>query len=117
MPMIQRTLSGEDRLELARLEAAHQRKTSLAVSIIRVLNDLGSEAENSAKLARVTELLSSAAHTDRERVLDAEAVAKTIIETQASGKSNELESHCGSPSSRSCNTSLKSRTISELNTG
>ena len=86
----QRTLSGEDRLELARLEAAHQRKTSLAVSIIRILNDLGSEAENSAKLARITELLSSAAHADRESVLDAEVVAQTIIETQTSGKTNDM---------------------------
>ena len=56
MPISSAHFSGEDRLELARLEAAHQRKTSLAVSIIKILNDLGSEAENSAKLARITEL-------------------------------------------------------------
>ena len=87
---IQRTLSNEDRLELARLEAAHQRKTSLAVSIIRILNDLGSEAENSAKLAMVTELLSNAAHSDRERVLDAEVVSQTIIEAQTSGPKREV---------------------------
>ena len=87
---VQRTLSGEDRLQIAGLEAAHQRKTSLAVSIIRILNDLGSEAENSAKFACVTKLLSNTAHTDRERVLDAEVVAQTIIETQTSGETNAI---------------------------
>jgi hypothetical protein len=77
----QNGLSAADRREVERLEKAHRRKTALAVSIMRILNDLGSDAANATKLARVTELLTSTAHIDRESVSDAENMARTIIES------------------------------------
>jgi hypothetical protein len=74
-------LSAGDRKEIEHLEHAHRRKTALAVSIVRILSELGSEAETSTKLTHVKELLTSTVHGDRERVSEAEDLARTIIET------------------------------------
>ena len=76
-------LSAGDRKEIEHLEHAHRRKTALAVSIVRILSELGSEAESSTKLAHVKDLLTSTVHGDRERVSEAEDLARTIIETDA----------------------------------
>jgi hypothetical protein len=73
------TLTEKDRREVERLEQSHRRKTGLAVSIIRILNDLGSDGRNPDKLARITELLTSAPHHDRETVGEAEDLAQSII--------------------------------------
>ncbi len=74
-------LSAADRKEIEHLQLAHRRKTALAVSIVRILSELESEAENSSKLAHVRDLLTRTAHGDPERVSEAEDLARTIIET------------------------------------
>ncbi len=72
-------LSVKEREEVARIEEAHRRKTHLAMSIIRMLDQMEAHNNSEQKLTQIASLLSDASHKDRNEVLRAEDFAKQII--------------------------------------
>jgi hypothetical protein len=72
-----RVLSQEDMRHLAELATAHERKTELAMTIVKMLDEQGGEA--SRALSAMLKLLSDTPHVDRASVAAAEARAKMIV--------------------------------------
>lgn len=68
-------LSTKDIIDLERLQQAHRRKTRLAMNIVRLLDQLGSD---SPKFARIASTLSDASHGSRPDVEAAEEVVSQI---------------------------------------
>ena len=74
-----RLLSGEDMELLASIETAHKRKTELALTIVKMYDEVQQGGEASKALASMLKLLSDTPHVDRASVEAAENRARIII--------------------------------------
>lgn len=74
----QSCLSAIDREAVARLEDAHRRKTQLAMTIVRMLNQIGLSTNAQQGLTQIAARLSGVAHSDRATVNQSEEVVQEL---------------------------------------
>ena len=81
-----RVLSEGDMLLLDELEMAHERKTQLAMTIIKIVEQIRKGGNSSKALSEVIKTLADTAHMDRAGVADVEARVKAILEGRQEGQ-------------------------------
>ena len=82
-------LSIDDSKQLNDIETAHERKTQLAMTIVKMLEKVAEGKDSGASLSQVMRQLSSAPQLDRAGVASAEAMAETILDSNAGNLSRE----------------------------
>jgi hypothetical protein len=97
-----RVLEHNDMKLLAEAETAHERKTQLAMTIIKMVEQVGKGGDTSKLLADVLKMLSDTAHVDRAGVAAVEARMRSMLadDTSAAARplrltGEELRNHLG----------------------
>ncbi|MGE0629500.1 MAG: hypothetical protein AB7O43_16950 [Hyphomicrobiaceae bacterium] len=74
-----RAMSEADLKRLKEIETSHERKTQLAMTIVKMVDGVSKDGEKSAALGDMLKLLSNTHHIDRSEVAEVEARVKNLL--------------------------------------